>query len=263
MDREGQGPSRVSHTVPGFNRSEEVYTMAKRRKIHVRGENRLLADLPRDEYDRLHPHLEKVPLPLKHILYEANGPIPHVFFPLNGVVSLVIIMEGGFILEVGTIGNEGMVGTPVFLGSESSPTRAISQVPGEALRMETKVFQEEMRRGGLLYSLVQRYTQAMINQISQSTVCNHRHSVQKRMCRWLLMSHDRVGADEFPLTHEFLAQMLGVRRPTVTAVAGILQKAGLITYHRGRMTVLDRKGLEAASCECYEVVAKELDRLLG
>ena len=164
---------------------------------------------------------------------------------------------------MGTIGNEGMVGTPVFLGSESSPTRAISQVPGEAMRMETEAFQEEMKLGGSLYGLVQRYTQTMINQISQSTVCNHRHSVEKRMCRWLLMSHDRVGTDEFPLTHEFLAQMLGVRRPTVTAAAGILQKAGLISYHRGRVTVLDRNGLEAASCECYEVVAKELDRLLG
>jgi CRP-like cAMP-binding protein len=237
--------------------------LAKLRRIHVLGKNRLLAALPRDDYRRLRLHLVKVSLPLKDILYEANGPIPHVFFPLNGVVSLVIIIEGGFNLEVGTIGNEGMVGTPVFLGSESSPTRAISQVPGEALRMETKVFQEEMSRRGSLFCLVQRYTQAMINQISQSTVCNHRHSVQKRMCRWLLMSHDRVGVDEFPLTQEFLAQMLGVRRPTVTVVAGILQKAGLITYHRGKISILDRKGMEAASCECYEVVAKELDRLLG
>ncbi len=237
--------------------------MAKRRKIHVRGENRLLADLPSGEYDRLRSHLQKVSLPLKEILYEANGPIPHVFFPLHGVVSLVILMDGNVSLEVGTIGNEGMVGTPVFLGSGSSPTRAISQVPGEALRMETKAFQEEMRRRGRLYGLVQRYTQAMINQISQSTVCNHWHTVQKRMCRWLLLSHDRVGVDEFSLTHEFLAQMLGVRRPTVTTVAGTLQRAGLIRYHRGKLTVLDRKGLEAASCECYEVVAKELDRLLG
>ena len=172
-------------------------------------------------------------------------------------------MDGGFSLEVGIIGNEGMVGTPVFLGCQSSLTRAISQVPGDALRMETKVFQQEMLRRGALYGLVQRCTQAMINQISQSTVCNHRHSVEKRMCRWLLMSHDRVGTDEFPLTHEFLAQMLGVRRPTVTAAAGSLQTAGLIRYHRGRVTVLDRKGMEAASCECYGVVAKELDRLLG
>jgi CRP-like cAMP-binding protein len=237
--------------------------MSKPRRIHVPGKNRLLVGLPKEEYDRLRPNLEKVPLPLKEILYEANGPIAHVFFPLNGVVSLVIMMEGGFTLEVGTIGNEGMVGTPVFLGSESSPTRAISQVSGEALRMTAKVFQEEMMRAGPLYALVQRYTQAMINQISQSTVCNRRHSVEKRMCRWLLMSHDRVGTDEFLLTQEFLAQMLGVRRPTVTAVAGILQKAGLISYHRGSLIVLDRKGLEAASCECYEVVAKELDRLLG
>jgi CRP-like cAMP-binding protein len=237
--------------------------MAKLRRIHVLGENRLLTALPRAEFSRLRPHLEKVSLPLKDILYEANGPIPHVFFPLNGVISLVLIMDGGFSLEVGTIGNEGMVGTPVFLGAESSPTRAISQVAGEALRLETKVFKEEMKRAGQLYGLVQRYTQAMINQISQSTVCNHRHSVQKRMCRWLLMSHDRVGTDQFHLTQEFLAQMLGVRRPTVTAVAGILQKAGLISYHRGTLTVLDRKGMEAASCECYEVVAKELDRLLG
>lgn len=237
--------------------------MAKPRRIHVLGENRLLAALPRNEYKRLLPHLDKVSLPLKDILYEANGPIPHVFFPLHGVVSLVIMVEGGVSLEVGTIGNEGMVGTPVFLGSERSPTRAISQVPGEALRMETLVFQEEMRRAGALYGLVQRYTQAMINQISQSTVCNHRHSVQKRMCRWLLMSHDRVGTNEFPLTHEFLAQMLGVCRPTVSAVAAILQKAELITYHRGRITILDRKGLEAASCECYRVVSKELERLLG
>ncbi len=143
-------------------------------------------------------------------------------------------MDSGFTLEVGIIGNEGMVGTPVFLGSDRSPTRAISQIPGEALRMDARVFQKEMGRGGPLHGLVQRYTQAMINQISQSIVCNHRHSVEKRMCRWLLMSHDRVGADEFPLTHEFLAQMLGVCRPTVTAVAGTLQKAGLIQLPSGQ-----------------------------
>jgi len=236
--------------------------MVRLRKIHVPGENRLLKALPEDEYDRLLPHLEKAPLPLRDILYEANGPIAHVFFPLNGVVSLVI-MDGGFILEVGVIGNEGVVGVPVFLGSDRSPTRAIAQIPGDALRMEAKLFQKEMKRCGPLHGLVQRYTQTMINQISQSIVCNHRHSVEKRMCRWLLLSHDRVGADEFPLTHEFLAQMLGVCRPTVTAVAGALQKTGLISYHRGRITVLNRKGLEAAACECYEVVAKELERLLG
>jgi CRP-like cAMP-binding protein len=236
--------------------------MPKLRRIHVPGENRLLVSLPRDEYDRLLPHLEKVSLTLRDILYEANGPIAHVYFPLAGVVSLVI-MDGGCTLEVGIIGNEGMVGTPVFLGADRSPTRAIVQIEGEAMRMEVKVFQKEMRRNGPLYGLVQRFTQAMINHISQCLICNRRHSVKKRMCRWLMMSHSRVGADEFHLTHEFLAQMLGVCRPTVTAVARALQKAGLIRYHRGRITILDRKGLEAACCECYEVVAKELDRLLG
>jgi CRP-like cAMP-binding protein len=236
--------------------------MAKLRRIHIPGENRLLVALQKDEYDHLLPHLEKVSLPLREILYEANGPITHVFFPLVGVVSLVI-MDSGFTLEVGIIGNEGMVGTPVFLESDRSPTMAIAQIPGEAMRMEVKAFQKEMKRHGPLFGLVQRHTQTLINQISQSIVCNHRHSVEKRMCRWLLMSHDRVGSDEFQLTHEFLAQMLGVCRPTVTAVAGTLQKAGLITYHRGRITVIDRKGLEGACCECYKVVVKELDRLLG
>jgi CRP-like cAMP-binding protein len=236
--------------------------MGKHRKIHVPGENRLLVALPNDDYNRLLPHLEKVSLSLRDILYEANGPITHVFFPLNGVVSLVI-NDSGFTLEVGIIGNDGMVGTPVFLGADRSPTTAIVQIPGDALRMEVKVFQKEMKRDGPLHGLVQRYTQAMINQISQSVVCNRRHSVEKRICRWLLMSHDRMADDEFLLTHEFLAQMLGVRRPTLTSVAGTLQKAGLISYHRGKINVLDRKGLEAACCECYKVVARELDRLLG
>ena len=236
--------------------------MAQLRRIHVPGENRLLVALPRDEHNRLLPHMEKVSLPLREVLYEAHGPIAHVFFPLVGVVSLVI-KDSGFTLEVGIIGNEGMVGTPVFLGSDRSPTKAIAQIAGEAMRMDARVFQKEVGRASPLHGLVQRYTQAMINQISQSIVCNHRHSVEKRMCRWLMMSYNRVGADEFPLTHEFLAQMLGVRRPTVTAVAGTLQKAGLINYHRGRITIIDRKGLAAACCECYEVIAKELDRLLG
>jgi CRP-like cAMP-binding protein len=236
--------------------------VAKPRGIHVSGKNRLLVDLPKDEYDRLTPHLDSLQLPLRTVLYEANGPIAHVFFPLNGVVSLVIV-DGGFTLEVGIIGNEGLVGTPVFLGADRSPTKAIVQIPGDCLRMEAEIFRKEIGRCGPLRDLVQRYTQAMINQISQSIVCNRLHSVEKRMCRWLLMSHDRMGADEFPLTHEFLAQMLGVCRPTVTAVAGKLQKAQLIRYHRGQISILDRKGLEAASCECYRVVAKELVRLLG
>jgi CRP-like cAMP-binding protein len=236
--------------------------MAKLRRIHVSGKNRLLAALPRDEYNRLLPSLEKVSLPLRKVLYEANGQIPHIFFPLNGVVSLVITMEGGFTLEVGTIGNEGMVGTPVSWGPRAARPGRFRRF-GRALRMETKVFQKEMKLAGPLYGLVQRYTQAMINQISQSTVCNHRHSVEKRMCRWLLMSHDRVGTDEFLLTQEFLGMMLGVRRSSVTEAARGLKNKRIIDYRRGQVTVLDRPGLEKLSCECYDVSKREFDRLLG
>jgi CRP-like cAMP-binding protein len=237
--------------------------MAKPRRIHVPGENRLLAALPRREYDRLLPELDTFPLSFKHILFDVDQPITHIYFPLTGVVSLVILLGEGQPVEVCMVGNEGLAGTPVFLGADRSPTRATCQIPGEALRMKAKVFEEEVGRGGPLHGLVQRYTQAMINQISQSVACNQRHSVEERMCRWLLMTHNRVGSDEFPLTQEFLAQMLGVRRPTVTVVAGMLQKAGLIQYQRGRMTVLDREGLEAASCGCYAVVKRGYDRLLG
>ncbi len=237
--------------------------MGKPRQNHIPGENRLLAALPKGDHARLVPELEQVSLGVKDVLYEADAPITHVYFPLNGVMSLVIEMKDGRTVEVGTVGNEGMVGTPVFLGAEESPTRAFSQVPGDALRMRVGAFKAEVSNGGPLQDLVRRYTQAMVNQISQSVACNHLHSVEQRMCRWLLMTHDRVGGGEFPLTQEFLAQMLGVRRPSVSVVAGILQKAGLIQYHRGRMAILDRPGLEAASCECYEVVRKEFDRLLN
>jgi CRP-like cAMP-binding protein len=172
-------------------------------------------------------------------------------------------MEDGMVLEIGTVGNEGLVGIPAFLGAKRSPTTAICHIPGEALRMEAKVFQEEMRRAGPLHSIVQRAAQALFHQLAQAAACNHRHSVQQRMCRWLLLTHDRVGVNDLPVTQELLAQMLGVRRPTLTAVAGALQNRGLISYYRGRMTVLDRKGLEASSCECYRAVRKEIDRLLG
>ena len=183
--------------------------------------------------------------------------------PLSGVVSLVLVMEDGLGLEVGTVGNEGLVGVPAFLAADRSLTTAVCYLPGEALRIEAQVFREEMRRVGPLHGLVQRATQALLHQLAQAVACNHRHSVQQRMCRWLLLTHDRVGADDLPLTQEFLAQLLGVRRPTLTAVAGILQKTRLIRYHRGRMAVLDRKGLERDVCECYLVVRKEFARLLS
>jgi CRP-like cAMP-binding protein len=172
-------------------------------------------------------------------------------------------MSDGLAVEAGTVGNEGMVGLPLYLGAETSPHRAFSQVPGEALRMRAGDFTAELARQGPLHAVLKRYNQALINQMAYSVACNRLHSVEERMCRWLLMTQDRVGAEQFPLTQEFLAQMLGVRRPSVTVVAGILQKAGLIVYSRGLITIRDRAGLEAASCECYRVVRDELDRLLG
>jgi CRP-like cAMP-binding protein len=237
--------------------------MARPQKLHVLGRNRLLTALPRADHDRLRPELEHISSASKDIIYDVGQPIPHVYFPLSGMFSLLIVMADGSEVEVGMAGNEGMIGTPVFLGADRSPAKAVCQVPGGALRMKAEVFTGEVRRLGPLHDLMQRYTQAVVNQISQSVACNHRHSVEERLCRWLLMTHDRVGADEFPLTQEFLAQMLGVRRPSVTVVACSLQKDGLIQYHRGRMTVLNRKRLEEGACECYGVVKKEFDRLLG
>jgi CRP-like cAMP-binding protein len=172
-------------------------------------------------------------------------------------------MKNEATVEVATIGNEGLVGSPVFLGAERGTTQALCQVSGQALKMRVDDFQHTLRDHSELHEIVERYIQALIGQISQSTACNHVHTMQERMCRWLLMTHDRVGVDEFNLTQEFLAEMLGVRRPSVTVCAGILQKAGLIRYQRGHIQVLDRAGLEACSCECYEVVRQEFDRLLA
>lgn len=171
-------------------------------------------------------------------------------------------MEDGVAVEAASTGNEGMIGTPVFLGTNRSLTRAGSQIAGDSLRMEAEDFRQEMRRAGPLHGLVQRFTQGLVTQLSQSAACIHLHSVEQRLCCWLLLTDDRVGTDGFSMTHDFLARTLGVRRPTVTDAAGILQKAGFIQYHRGRMTVLDRKGLEACSCGCYRMIAKEFDRLL-
>ncbi len=171
--------------------------------------------------------------------------------------------NAGVFSEVGTIGNEGMVGLPVFLGADQTPTEAFCQVEGEALRMRTDMFREEVKNGGGLVSILHRYTQALFTQIAQSAACNRLHSIEQRCARWLLLTQDRVEPDEFSLTHEFMGQMLGVRRATVTEVAGTLQKAGLITYNRGKITVLDRKGLEGASCECYQIIRQDYDRLLA
>ena len=226
-------------------------------------QNQLLCALPQAEYDRFVPYLEFVTLPFKHVLYEPNQSVDYVYFLNHGVISMVTITEEGETVEAATIGNEGMAGIHVLLGVEQLSLQAISQVAGDGMRMRVEAFRREVTPETRLYELLLRYIQALISQLSQTVACNRLHSVEERCCRWLLMCHDRVPANEFFLTQELLSQMLGVRRASVSVVAAILQKAGLITYRRGRIRILDRQGLEAASCECYRVVKNEFDRLLG
>lgn len=225
-------------------------------------QNKLLTALPREEFQRFAPHLEFTSLSFKQIIYAPNQPIDYVYFLNNGVVSIVTITEEGETVEAATIGNEGMVGISVLLGVEQVSLQAIAHVAGDGWRMRADIFKREVTPDTLLYSLLLRYTQALINQLSQTVACNRLHSVEERCCRWLLLCHDRVGENEFFLTQELLSQMLGVRRASVSVVAAILQKAGFISYSRGRVRILDRYGLEAASCECYRVVKSEFDRLL-
>jgi CRP-like cAMP-binding protein len=225
--------------------------------------NRLLASLPKEEYEQLQPYLELVFLDFKQELYRPNEAIDFVYFPLEGVYSLLTLSSEGDLIEVGTVGNEGMVGLPVFLGVGQVPGLSMAQVPGKALRMRAKDLQTQVNRDTTLYEVLHRYTQALFNFISQSALCNRLHSIEQRCCRWLLLTHDRVGHDEFPLTHEFLSQMLGVRRAGVSEVASKLQNAGFISYHYGKMAIQDRAGLEATSCECYALIKAEFDRLIG
>lgn len=226
-------------------------------------QNRLLNALPTEEYKQIKPHLEFVVLDFKQILYEVNQPIEFVYFVLDGVASLLTVMDDGAIAEVGTIGNEGLVGLPVFLGAKQIPGRAIVQVSGKAMRMNAEDFKHQVSSGTVLFSLLQRYTQALFNQIAQSAACNRLHTIEERFCRWILMTQDRVNAEEFFLTQEFLGYMLGVGRPSVSLVAATLQKAGLIHYRRGKMKIVDREGLEATSCECYRIIKEEFERLIG
>jgi len=223
--------------------------------------NHVLGALPPGEARRLARELSAVSLEIKTVLFEPGETIDAVHFPLDGVVSLVTPLEDGAIVEVATVGNEGVVGVPLVAGG-SLAVRAISQVPGRALRMEAAGFLGEMERRGALYQVVQHYTTALFGKISQAAACNRLHSNEERLSRWLLISHDRVGLDEFAITHEFLGQMLGSRRATVTLSAGILQAAGLIRYQRGHVTIVDRPGLEGVSCECYGVIKKELDQAI-
>ena len=227
------------------------------------GENRLLAALPQEDYQRLVPELETVQLAFRQVLYEAGQPIRDVYFLRNAVVSMISVMEDGTAVEFATVGNEGLVGLPVFLGAVTAPHQTFCQIPGEAARLRADVFRAEAQARSSLHDLAQRYTQALFSQVAQHASCNRVHSIEQRCARWLLMTHDRVGADEFPLTQEFLAHMLGVRRAGVNAAAGLMKKAGFIRYVRGRVTIVDRPGLESASCECYRVIKLEFERLLG
>ncbi len=229
------------------------------------GMNRLLGALPAPDSERLAPHLELVEVELKQLLFDRGKPIDSVYFPGTAVVSVLTTMDDGTGVEIATVGSEGMVGVPLFLGSDLMPVREFSQaqVPGNVVRMGAEFFRQEMLTRGALQRVVQRYVLAFFSQTSQQVACNNLHSIEQRCCRWLLLTHDRVGADEFPLTQEFLSEMLGVRRASVTVVAGTLAKSGFIRFSRGRMTIVDRAGLEALSCECYRITRAEFDRLLG
>jgi CRP-like cAMP-binding protein len=222
--------------------------------------NRILEALPAEDRDRLIRGMVLVALPIKTVLFEPGEPIRAVHFPIDGVISLVTPLDDGAIVEVATVGNEGMVGVPLFSGG-SLAVRAISQVSGSSLRMDAAAFLAEVDRPGAFSDLVHQYLSALFGQISQAAACNRLHTNEERLSRWLLMSHDRVGVDDFAITHEFLGQMLGSRRATVTLSAGILQAAGLIRYHRGHVSILDREGLESVACECYGSIKRELDRV--
>ena len=225
--------------------------------------NRLLAALPRDEYQRLRPSLQQVSFSLGEVVYEFGGQLDHVFFPTTSIVSLLYTMENGASAEMGLTGNDGVVGIALFMGGGTMPNRAVIQSAGDAIRMKASVLKDEFALGGKFQQLLLRYTQALITQISQTAVCNRLHSVEQQLCRWLLLSHDRVKADELIMTQELIADMLGVRREGVTVAAGHLQDAGAISYVRGHIKIVDRARLEATVCECYRVVKDEFDRLLG
>jgi CRP-like cAMP-binding protein len=225
--------------------------------------NRLLSLLSPRDYASLRPHLEPVELEYRKSLYEANKKIEFVYFIETGVGSLVNTMANGQAAEVGTIGNEGFVGVPVVLGDDRAPTSVYVQVPGAGLRMKAPIFGKALARSPSMQVVMLRYVHALFNQVAQSAACNHFHSLEQRCCRWLLMTRDRMQSDDFLLTQEFLAMMLGVQRPGVSIAAGGLQRAGLITYKRGNVTILDGPGLKKLSCECYGVSKREFDRLLG
>jgi CRP-like cAMP-binding protein len=225
--------------------------------------NRLLAALPPEAYRSLQPNLEIVSLAFKQVLFQPQEHIPYVYFPTSSLVSLFTVLTDSTAVEIGIVGNEGMIGIPLFLGTDRCTFRAIVQIPGKAVRLKASVFQQAIAQVEPLSHWLQRYINLLLIQISQTSACNSRHSVEQRCCRWLLTMHDSTRADEFDVTQELLAQMLCVRRASVTEVALKLQKAGILRYSRGKMTICDRQGLEAIACECYGLLRSERDRLFS
>jgi CRP-like cAMP-binding protein len=226
-------------------------------------DNRLIGALPLMDLERWRKSLEEVDLPLGQVIYEPGGILSHVYFPTTAIISLLNVMENGASAEIALVGNDGLVGIPLFMGGDSTPSRAVVQSAGRGVRMPALLVKEEFARSGPVLHLLLRYTQALITQMAQTAVCNRHHTLDQQLCRWVLLSLDRLKSTELIMTQELIANMLGVRREGVNEGALKLQKAGLIRYARGRITVLDRTGLEQRSCECYAVVKKEYDRLLS
>ena len=226
-------------------------------------QNRLLAALPEAEWQHIAPQLEPVDMPLGHVLYESGRTMSYVYFPVDAIVSLLYVMENGASAEIAVVGHDGVVGIALFMGGESTPSRAVVQSAGQGFRLSAQLIKSEFERAGPVMHLLLRYTQALITQMAQTAVCNRHQSLDQQLCRWLLLSLDRLEGSELLMTQELIANMLGVRREGVTEGALKLQKAGLIRYSRGHIAVLDRKGLERRTCECYAVVKNEYDRLLA
>jgi CRP-like cAMP-binding protein len=229
---------------------------------HSPSQNHLLDALPASDYERIAARLEPVTLKLGDVLYEPGVPLRYVYFPTTAIVSLLYVMEDGSSAEIAIVGNEGILGIALFMGGETTPSRAVVQSAGYGYRLKAQLLKDEFGRFGPFLRLLLRYTQALITQMAQTAVCNRHHTVDQQLCRWLLLSLDRLASRELSMTQELIANMLGVRREGVTEAAGKLQQASLIHYRRGKITVLDRPGLEARSCECYQVVKTEFDRLL-
>jgi CRP-like cAMP-binding protein len=231
--------------------------------VHSPSQNHLLAALPAAEFERLAPHLERVAMPLGEMLYEPGGQLQHAYFPTTAIVSLHYVMESGASAESAGVGNEGVVGISLFMGGNTTPSSAVVQTAGHAYRLEGRLLKQEFNRAGLMQGLLLRYTQALITQMNQTAACNRHHSVEQQLCRWLLLTLDRVPAHELIMTQDLVASMLGVRREGITEAAGKLQRAGFIRYRRGHISVIERSGLETRACECYAVVKKEFSRLLS